>query len=251
MAEQKTSAAGDAYTIDRLSTTDAMLQVFDDLRTNRPKPLPSRSLSSSPLNRGVSRSMPNMAVLQGTPTTPMELLYVSSTNSSTLKMESVVTAVELPAASPTTVLANYESPAFSYCIGLVNAAVLKPTVAEDCGIESVSSEPMSAEVKPAEAEAPQTSSEIGSPRRASSMPNMAVRFDELLKSEDSLTKPPADETIASLQNPDILINGRSDVKIILKQLKLTSLNSYIMLRGKSRNRILNVKQIKANSFVEN
>ncbi|KAL4122746.1 hypothetical protein QTP88_015027 [Uroleucon formosanum] len=159
MAEQKTSA-GDAYAIDRPSTTDVMLQVFADLRTNRPKPIPSRSLASSRLNRGVSRSMPNMAVLKNT--SPMELLYLSSANSSTLNMESVET-VELPAASPTTVLANYDSPDFSYCIGLVNAAVLKLTVAEDCGIESVSSEPMPVEVKPAEAETPQASSEIGSP----------------------------------------------------------------------------------------
>ncbi|KAL4089628.1 hypothetical protein QTP88_024638 [Uroleucon formosanum] len=88
--------AGDAYTIDRLSITDAMLQVFADLRTNRPKPLPNSSLASSRLNRGVSRPMPNMAVLQGTPTALMELLYVSSANSLTLNMESVET-VELPA----------------------------------------------------------------------------------------------------------------------------------------------------------
>ncbi|KAL4090755.1 hypothetical protein QTP88_025532 [Uroleucon formosanum] len=204
-------SAGDAYTIDRLSTTDAMLQVFDDLRTNRPKPLLSLSLASSRLNRGVSRSMPNMAVLQGTPTVPMELLYVSSANSSTLNMESVET-VELPAASPTIVAANYASPDFRYDIGLVNVAVLKPTAAEVCdGIESVSSAPMPAEVKPAEVDAPQARSEIESPRRASSMPNMTLRFGELLKSEDSPTKKPADETTPSLQNPDILIDGRSDV----------------------------------------
>ncbi|KAL4090663.1 hypothetical protein QTP88_025457 [Uroleucon formosanum] len=187
-----------------------MLQVFDNLRTNQAKPLPSRSLGSSRLNRGVSRSMPNMAVLQGPPTAPIEFLYVSSANSSTLNMESVET-VELPAASPTIVVTNYASPDILYDIGLVNSAVLKPTVAEVYGIESVSSAPMPAEAKPAEVDAPKARSEIESPRRASSMPNMAVRFGELFKSEDSPTKKPADETTASLQNPDILINGRSDV----------------------------------------
>ncbi|KAL4118896.1 hypothetical protein QTP88_011777 [Uroleucon formosanum] len=154
--------ASDAYIIDRQSTADAMLKVFDDLRTNRPKSLPSRSLESSRLNRGVSRSMPNMAILQGTPTAPMELLYVSSANSSTLNMESVET-VELPAASPTIVVANYANPAFRYYIGLFNVAMLKPTVAEVCGIESISSTPMPTEVKLVKADALQESSEIGSP----------------------------------------------------------------------------------------
>ncbi|KAL4096903.1 hypothetical protein QTP88_021778 [Uroleucon formosanum] len=71
--------------------------------------------------------------------------------------------------------------------------VLKPTREEVCGIESVSSAPMPVDVKAAEADAPQASSEIGSPRprkRASSMPNMAVQFGELLKCEDGPTKSP-------------------------------------------------------------
>ncbi|KAL4122961.1 hypothetical protein QTP88_015201 [Uroleucon formosanum] len=58
--------------------TDLMLQVFEELRKNRPKPLQNHSLAGSRLNRGVSLSMPNMAVLQSTPAAPTESEHVSS-----------------------------------------------------------------------------------------------------------------------------------------------------------------------------
>jgi len=57
-------SAGDASTIDPLSATDVMLQDFDELRTNQPKPFQSHSFANLRLNRGVSLLMSNMAVLQ-------------------------------------------------------------------------------------------------------------------------------------------------------------------------------------------
>lgn len=197
------------------STTDDMLRVFEELRTNRPKPLDSRRLASSLLNKGFSRSMPNMVVQQRTSdASTAEFLHVSTdppftaTDSSTLQKESV----ELPASLPTAVVIveDYESPAFCSCVGLVNEAVTTPVATERVEIGSVSSptpEFRSAE----EAEVSQASRDYGSlwpNSRESSMPVSAVQFGERVEAEDGTTKPPGeDETATGLLVPDIRISG--------------------------------------------
>jgi len=199
-----------------LSATDLMLQVFEELRKNRPKPLQSHSLAGSQLNRGVSLSMPNMAVLQTTPAAPTESVHVSTDppsadDLSTSSHKESVEVVELLASNPTIVtIANYSSPTFRYYIGAINAEVLAPAEVGDREVGSVSSATIPAEVRPAEVDAPQASVENGClrPRRgASSMPNMAIEFGALVESEDSPTKPRAEETAAGLRDPDIQTSG--------------------------------------------
>jgi len=59
--EMQRSPSGDSPVVDVPSTTDCMLQVFSDLRTNQPKALETHELAALPLIRRCN-SMTNMSI---------------------------------------------------------------------------------------------------------------------------------------------------------------------------------------------